>query len=58
MTTVTRSLPQTTVRPSPLPLRFSTQLPRKKIGCGWAVVNTGGKSTSDGKMFCIKGLEP
>jgi branched-chain amino acid transport system substrate-binding protein len=40
------------------PLRYDTNLPRKKIGCGWAVVNTGGKSTSDGKMFCIKGLEP
>jgi branched-chain amino acid transport system substrate-binding protein len=40
------------------PLRFSTQLPRKKIGCGWAVVNTKGKSTSDGQMFCLKGLEP
>jgi branched-chain amino acid transport system substrate-binding protein len=40
------------------PMTFSTQLPRKKIGCGWAVVNTKGKSTSDGKMFCLKGLEP
>jgi len=40
------------------PMRFSTELPRKKIGCGWAVVNTKGKSTSDGQMFCLKGLEP
>ena len=40
------------------PLRFSPQPPRKKIACGWAVVNTKGKSTSDGKMFCLKGMEP
>jgi branched-chain amino acid transport system substrate-binding protein len=40
------------------PMRFSPQLPRKKVGCGWAVVNTKGKSTSDGKMFCLKGMEP
>jgi len=40
------------------PMRFSTQLPRKKIACGWAVALQKGKSTSNGKMFCLKGMEP
>jgi len=40
------------------PMRFSTDLPRKKVGCGWAVALQKGKSTSNGKMFCLKGMEP
>jgi branched-chain amino acid transport system substrate-binding protein len=40
------------------PMRFGTDLPRKKVGCGWAVALQKGKSTSNGKMFCLKGLEP
>ncbi|MEW6471229.1 MAG: ABC transporter substrate-binding protein [Actinomycetota bacterium] len=40
------------------PMRFSTELPRKKVGCGWAVALVKGKSTSNGKMFCLKGMEP
>src|SRR5687768_16679171 len=40
------------------PMTFSPAPPQKKVGCGWVVVNKGGQSTGDGKMFCIKGMEP
>ena len=40
------------------PMRFTNELPRKKIACGWAVALQKGKSTSSGKMFCLKGMEP
>jgi branched-chain amino acid transport system substrate-binding protein len=40
------------------PMTFNPQPPQKKVGCGWVVINKGGQSTGDGKMFCIKGMEP
>ncbi|MGH8998862.1 MAG: ABC transporter substrate-binding protein, partial [Acidimicrobiia bacterium] len=40
------------------PTTFTPGQPHKKVGCGWVVVNGKGKSTGDGKMFCIEGLEP
>ena len=39
-------------------LRFIRGKPAKEVACGWTVLTTKGQFTSDGKMFCVKGLEP
>ena len=39
-------------------LRFSPGKPAKPVACGWTVVAQKGQFVSDGKMFCVKGLEP
>jgi branched-chain amino acid transport system substrate-binding protein len=40
------------------PLRFIRGKPAKEVACGWTVVAQKGQFVSDGKMFCVKGLEP
>jgi branched-chain amino acid transport system substrate-binding protein len=39
-------------------LRFTRGKPAKEVACGWTVVAQKGQFVSDGKMFCVKGLEP
>lgn len=40
------------------PLRFNRGKPAKEVACGWTVLTKKGQFTGDGKMFCVKGLEP
>jgi len=39
-------------------LRFTPGKPAKPVACGWTVIAQKGQFVSDGKMFCVKGLEP
>ena len=39
-------------------LRFAPGKPAKPVACGWTIVVSKKQFTSDGKIFCVKGLEP